>query len=683
MGRVAKISLWLVSGFVALFVLAAGAVYLFFEPNDFREEIANSVKNQTGRELTIEGDISLELFPWLAVEVGKASLGNAPGFGDEPMASFDRASFSVRLLPAILRQEIVVGAAEIEALRLNLLVDKRGSTNWSDLAAGSSGAEPADEVASASAASGGIDVNSIKISDAMIRYTDGEAGTSITLEDVNLRLGRVQRDVSAAPLSAELRFDMQPDGMSGSLALESVVTFESASGLVKLDDFSVEGVIEGLASIPTNLSLSTDRIEVLTNESRVSMQTVDLAVLDMRIVANVEPFSYENNITPKASIAIDAFSPRTLMQLFDVAPPETADPSALSRVIVDAMAEMTTTAIELSKMSIKLDDTTFTGALSIPSSDTGAYQFELVGDSIDLARYMEPASEDDSVAGTDAVPVEIPVDLIKPLNARGKLKLARASLGNIIFENIDVGLNSSNGKMRIFPISSGFFGGTYSGDVRIDVAGAVPVLSMNEKIADVDLARLASAMFEQENVTGTVKGSFTLSGKGADLAAIQRNLAGDMSLELKDGSYTGTDIWYEIRRARALLKGTEPPAAALPAKTDFSAVRMTGVVTDGVMSSNDLFAELPFMQLTGGGKVDIPEGTVNYALSARIFDRPEFQRNATPEELDELTEAVIPMKITGPLTSPSVKPDIEKLLQKQVEEELKDKLKDKLKGLFD
>ena len=127
----------------------------------------------------------------------------------------------------------------------------------------------------------------------------------------------------------------------------------------------------------------------------------------------------------------------------------------------------------------------------------------------------------------------------------------------------------------------------------------------------------------------------------------------------------------------------EPPKAVLPAKTDFSTVRMTGVVTDGVMRSDDLFAELPFMQLTGGGKVDIPAATVDYGLSARVFNRPELMKNATPEELDELTEAVVPLKITGPLASPSVRPDLEKLLRKQVEDELKDKLKDKLKGLFD
>ncbi len=680
MGRVAKVLLWLVGGFVAVFAVAAVAVYLFFDPNDFREEISSSVKNQTGRDLSIEGDISLQLFPWLAVEVGKASLGNAPGFGNEPMASFEKASFSVRLVPAILRQEIVVGAADIEALRLNLMVDGRGRSNWSDLVEDES-IDATDEPAAA--ASGSIDINAIRIIDAMIRYTDAEAGESMTLDGVNLRLGRVQSDGSAVPLSAELQFDIQPNGLSGNLALETKVSFAVASGVLRLDELSVEGAIEGLASIPTKLSVSTDGIEVLTNDSRVSMQTLDLAVLDMHIVADVQPFSYENNITPKATIAIDAFSPRTLMQLFDVAPPETADPSALSRVIVNATAEMTVTAIELTAMTVKLDDTTFKGALSVPSSATGAYQFELTGDSIDLARYMEPTDGNASVAETDTVPVEIPVDIIKPLNARGKLQLTKASLGNIVFENIDVGLNSNNGRMRVFPISSEFFGGTYSGDVRIDVAGAVPVLSMNEKIADVDLARLTKAMFDLENVTGTIKGSFNLSGKGADVAAIQRNLAGDLSMELMDGSYTGTDIWYEIRRARAVLKGGEPPTAVLPAKTDFSAVRMTGVVTDGIMRSDDLFAELPFMQLTGGGKVDIPAATIDYGLTAKIFDRPELMKNATPEELAEFTQAVIPLKVTGPLESPSVKPDLEKLLRKKVEDKLEEKLKDKLKGLFD
>jgi AsmA protein len=279
--------------------------------------------------------------------------------------------------------------------------------------------------------------------------------------------------------------------------------------------------------------------------------------------------------------------------------------------------------------------------------------------------------------------VEIPEDLIAPLKARGKFKLAKATLGNIVFENVELGVTTSGGKMRIFPVSSDLFGGAYQGDVRIDVAGSVPKLSMNEKIEGVNLAQLAKAMFDQDNVTGTVGGSFALAGSGKDMMAIQRDLAGNIALELKDGTYEGTDLWYELRRARALLKREEPPKPVLPAKTAFSTATVSGLVSGGIMKSDDLYAELPFMQLTGGGQIDLAQGTINYNMSARVLERPEFLKGATPAELDEFTEAVIPLKITGPLDSPKVAPDIEQLLKKKVEDELKDKLKDKLKGLFD
>jgi len=203
MARVFKVFLWLLGGFVTLFVLAAVALYLFFDPNDFREQISQSVKSRTGRDLTIEGDISLELFPWLAVGIGKTSLGNAPGFGDEPMASFESASFSVRLLPAILSQEIEVGTATIESLRLNLMADARGDNNWSDLVP----EESTSEADTSSESSSGINANSISVTDAMIRYTDIEAGEAIVIDGMNLNVGRVQFNGSPVPFSAEFSFD--------------------------------------------------------------------------------------------------------------------------------------------------------------------------------------------------------------------------------------------------------------------------------------------------------------------------------------------------------------------------------------------------------------------------------------------------------------------------------------------
>jgi AsmA protein len=164
------------------------------------------------------------------------------------------------------------------------------------------------------------------------------------------------------------------------------------------------------------------------------------------------------------------------------------------------------------------------------------------------------------------------------------------------------------------------------------------------------------------------------------MAAVQKTLGGNMSFELIDGTYEGMDIWYELRRARALLKGGEAPKPVLPPRTRFSSVSATGVVNNGVMRNDDLSAELPFMQMTGRGTVDLVAATVNYDLTARVLERPESLKNVTEAELKDFTKAVIPLKITGPLTSPSVKPNVEALLRQRVEEEVKGRLLDKLLG---
>ena len=678
MSRPIKILAWLIAAFVAVFALGAVFLLLFFDPNDFRDDIAEAVNKQTGRELLIEGDVSLAFFPWLAIEIGPTTLGNASGFGDKPFMEFDRAKLSIRLLPMLLRQEVAIGTAELEALTLNLQVNPQGGTNWDDLVAAEETAEAEGDAAADKGSA--IEVSGVDVRDTTITYEDRQTGDTYVLSGMNMQLGRVSDDGQPVPANGSFLFDMQPAGISGNIEMDTVLSFDASEGLVVFDGLKIEGVVEGVATSPTSLKFETDGIEVRTEDQVVTMQALDLTVLGIDIGADIEPFSYADAVEPVAAIRVDAFSPRSVMHLLDIEAPVTADPGALSSVLIEGKAAVKTNVVELSAVTMKLDDTTLKGTLSVPRSASGSYRFDLDADRIDLGRYMEPADESVEVAESGAVPVEIPSDLIQPLNARGNLRVASASLGNIEFENVVLGLNTANGRMRLHPISAGLFGGSYNGDVRVDVAGAVPVLSLDEKIQGVNLADLTRAMFEQENVTGTISGGFNLTGRGNDTAAIQRSLDGNMSFELKDGTYEGTDIWYELRRARALLKGSAAPEPQLPPRTKFSSVTATGVVKEGVMRNDDLFAELPFMRLNGRGDVDLAAATVDYDLTARVLERPESLQDVSEEELDDFTEAVIPLKITGPLSSPSVKPDVGKLLQKRVEEEVKDLLMDKLLG---
>ena len=660
MGRLVRTLLLIIAGIVGLAVLASVALFLFFDPNDFRDEISAQVKEVTGRDLVIEGDLSLSFFPWIAVKVGSTRLGNAEGFGDEPFLSFEEARLSVRLMPLLFQQRVAIGTASLDSFSLNLEVAADGTNNWDDLAEAAPAAEPVETGDTIL-----LDIANFRLSNASISFRDAQAGIASMISGLTMNTSSITA-VEPFDIKAEFDFGAEPVGISGHLRFVGTMTLAEGNQQLSIRGFGIDGQLDGVAAETTDFRFAAPSIDIDMLTDRVTMGEMELSILGLDISADVEPYSYVKP-QPRMTIAVQPFSLKTLMQTLGVDTPATADPDALDHVSFSATAEVGETALTLTTMTLELDDTKLTGQLSLPLSERGAYRFDLAADSINLDRYMAPADTaggDVSAAAGDEI--EIPVDLIRSLNANGSLKIDRAYLSGMTFENVVVGINSANGQLRMHPISAELFGGTYNGDVRINAAGDTPSISVNENISGVQLAPLALSMFEQDNISGTIDGSFKLSGSGRNLAAIRRDLGGTMAFSLADGAWEGTDVWHQLRSAYALFKQQPPPEPRLPARTEFTAVRASGTVTDGVFSSDDLLAELPFLRLTGNGSVNLAEGKVDYSMQARVLAQPEFIDAANETELADFSEAVIPLRITGPLASPSIRPDIEAMLRAEL-----------------
>lgn len=67
-------------GLFILVLIAAVAFAFIFNPNDYKDNVISLFKENTGRQLSIPGDISLSLFPWIGLELGKIEVSNAKGF---------------------------------------------------------------------------------------------------------------------------------------------------------------------------------------------------------------------------------------------------------------------------------------------------------------------------------------------------------------------------------------------------------------------------------------------------------------------------------------------------------------------------------------------------------------------------------------------------------------------------
>jgi len=248
MKRVLKILLWVVTAAVAVLVLAAVGLSLFFDPNDYKGQIAGLVRDRTGRELRIEGDLSLTFFPWLGVEVAGVELADAPGFGPQPFARVARVQVRVKLLPLVKRQ-VEMDTVVVHGLVLHLIKDAQGHGNWEDLAA-AAGAPPAAESPSkdgggpppaVALALGGLDVR-----DAQLVWQDQGAGSRYAVTGLKLHTGALRLD---GPVDVTLACDVESStpALTGHVDLGGAVAADLAGQQITVGGAHVVTRVRGAA----------------------------------------------------------------------------------------------------------------------------------------------------------------------------------------------------------------------------------------------------------------------------------------------------------------------------------------------------------------------------------------------------------------------------------------------------
>lgn len=227
---------------LVVLLVAALAVYVttYFDPNDFRDRAAQYVRDRTGREFAITGDIKLSFFPWLGVQVGQVELGNAKGFGNDPFARVAQTDVRVKLMP-LLEKRVEADTIVLRGLQLNLARNASGKTNWDDLApSAASGAEqPSAETVNkgSTKAAAGLAVSGVELSDARVDWNDATSGARYTVEHLNVSSGQL---VPGKPFPLQAAFDLtakQP-AVSGHLSFAAEVTADPTLGRYQLGEHS-------------------------------------------------------------------------------------------------------------------------------------------------------------------------------------------------------------------------------------------------------------------------------------------------------------------------------------------------------------------------------------------------------------------------------------------------------------
>ena len=177
--RALRTGLIIVALVIALVIGAGAAFVLTFNPNELKPRIIAAVKQATGRDLVLKGDVGLKLSLWPTVEVSGASLSNAPGFVPPEMATLRKLDLQLAVLP-LLRRRIEINRLILIEPDVHLQTNAQGKSNWEFIPQTTS-TEPAQEHSSKASAPTRLSVAAVKVMDGVISYRDDRTGRTTTL----------------------------------------------------------------------------------------------------------------------------------------------------------------------------------------------------------------------------------------------------------------------------------------------------------------------------------------------------------------------------------------------------------------------------------------------------------------------------------------------------------------------
>lgn len=351
-----RIALKIFIAIVILIVASLAALPFIIDPNDYKAEISNQVEKVTGRTLTLQGDIELSVFPWIALELGPLSLSNAEGFKAESFAQVEAAEIRIKLLP-LLKKQLEMDTVVLDGLVLNLETDKSGKTNWDDFTAAKK-KEPAAEKPSTSEktsapALAAVSIAGVKLTNANILWSDAAKGENYQLRSLNLNTDPL---VPGEPTAVEMDFDLisaKPE-VKAHIGLDTHVTVDLENQQYALTDLNFTTLAQGKALPVTQADVA---LQANINADMVK-QLVDINDLALKLKANNDKQSVDAKLTGQISshLGTQQTQIKDLNLTADLKDPALSEQAVQLKVSSDVSADLQQQRLTLSALVVELQD---------------------------------------------------------------------------------------------------------------------------------------------------------------------------------------------------------------------------------------------------------------------------------------------------------------------------------------
>lgn len=733
-----KILRYALIGITVIVVIVIGVVAYIaatFDPNAYKPQVIQLVKEKKQRTLKLDGDIKFAVWPSLGADLGKLSLSEYKS--DKEFAAVESVRVSLAVMPLLSRQ-LVVNEVTVKGVRADIVRFKDGRTNIDDLLAQDD--QKQEQFT--------FDIDHVLIENAALNFRDEAKGAQYALSKVNLKIGRIaigvpskvefsgavrsnqpKLDIEGA-IKTRLTFDLDRQAytfedlnlqVSGQAADLSNLTLK-ASGSISAKLKSGEYAVEKLTAAMTGAS-GQDKLDLKFDAPRLAFTSAKASGDKVSLVTKIS--GPQRSITANLGLSgiegtAKAFSSSGMTLELDarqgdqdikgkLASPLTGNLDAQQVSLPNLVATLAITGpgfpgkgvnAELrgsanvdgrkqgasADLAGKLADSNIKAKLSVANFQAPAITFDVDIDQLDVDRYRQPAAPAGSASGGAQKHSEQPFDLtaLRNLRANGTLRIGSLKMANVKASKVKLDVGAANGRVNVNPMSASLYQGSLNGALSVDAAAATPAFAVKQNLSGINVGPLLKDFANNETLEG--KGNVTLdvTGQGNTVTALKKALNGVAAVRLADGAVKGIDIAGSIRNAKAklgTLKGEQVQQADTRQKTNFSELTATFNIRSGIARNSDLSIKSPLLRVGGEGDINIGEDSLSYLVKASIVGTTKGQGG---RELDDLRGLTVPVRVTGPLAAPSYRLDFESMVtevaKQKVEQAVRGELEKRLGG---
>lgn len=732
----------LLLGLLLLLVVAGFALTHFFNPNDYKDEIRELVREHANLELELNGDIGWSLFPWLGIEITDAKIASAQTPTD-PFADLRLLGLSVKVMP-LLRKEIQMSDIRIDGLNLSLHRNAQGQGNWehigkphneqasakpnaaTETAANASTTEPSTAPQATRASTPlKLDINSLIVNGARIDYLDEQSGQQFNLESVQLTTGAI-RDNQPIVLKLSGFLGNAKPLIRARLELTSKATIDQALQRYLLDDMKLSGEIAGepLNGKTANFTLRGNFLYDLS-ANLAHGDNLKLSINQLKALGEIQATELNKQAQLSGALSIAAVNLQEFLSGIGVELPAMADSKALSHFELNTRLQGTTNSLLLNETALSIDQTALSGSLGIKNFATTSLFAHLQGDQLDADRYLPPVkpkapterqaqvkqqTEQAGSSGTTALPdapsksawssePQLPMEQLGKVNADVDLSFNELTISKFPIAQAKFKLLAQNGLINLNNLQGNLFNGEFKSSASIDSKAPQPLLTVKLNTHNIPVEKVLQRLDQEVIISGLLDLDTDLRTQGNSQQNWIEHLNGSLNFALYKGVLPDANLERQLCIGIARLNRKTLGADSGNKDTAFNDLSGKLTIHDGIANNPNLRVAIPGLNVKGKGDIDLRVLSLDYYVGIIIegdthpMSDPACQVNKRYVGLEWPVRCRGPLELgakacridqegLGKIAATLAGEKLTEKLNEKLGEKVSPELKDALKGLF-